>query len=168
MVAKLIDQRTAQLLDETGQVEPPVDVLAIAEHLGLRITYVASRPEFSGSLVRDRLVIEVNQAHHSNRQRFTIGHEIGHYELGHNAVSCRFDERSSRDPNRDNETQANSFSAYLLMPEPWVRSHFGRVRNDELSARFQVSPEAMWRRLESLDLLGLEPPIVRRRREDFE
>ncbi|MCC6269500.1 MAG: ImmA/IrrE family metallo-endopeptidase [Dehalococcoidia bacterium] len=156
-----------EILAEHGTESAPVDVEEIARWLGLSVVRVSAAASFSGRLVRDRLLLEVNRGHHPHRQRFTIGHEIGHFVLNHSAVNCVFDDRSWGDPTMENESQAQSFSAALLMPEPWIRSKFRPGMNYKtLAIEFETSPEAMWRRLDELDLLGLERPIRQARVRD--
>ena len=148
--------RAQQLLAEQRVEDVPVDPEAIAKKLGLVIKWVDRGPQFHGQLRRERMVIEVSKRDHAHRQRFSIGHEIGHYMLDHNPVVCTFNERSAADPLRPNEHQANVFSAELLMPEAQVREHWRQSRDYKaIAEKFDVSPEAMWRRLEGLDLLGL-------------
>ena len=148
--------RARQVLAERHIEAAPVDPGAIARSLGLVIEWVDRGPKFDGQLRRERMVIEVSKLTHPHRQRFTICHEIAHFVLGHNPVVCTFNERSVSDPMRPNEHQANVFAAKLLMPEALVREHWRQLRDYRAVAEvFLVSPEAMWRRLDGLDLLGL-------------
>lgn len=147
-------------MERTGAGGPPVDVQAVARFVGLAVRFVPGPQSFSGRLIRERYLIEVNAAHHPHRQRFTIGHELGHFELKHNNVVCVQDDRSWNDPTRINERQASEFAAELLMPAQLVRSSWQELaQNKVMAERFNVSAEAMWRRLEALDLLGLDRRI---------
>src|SRR5947207_9307240 len=63
---------------------PPVDVAALAVAEGARIKREVLDADVSGLMVRGpdgRVSIGINREHHSNRQRFTIAHEIGHMLL---------------------------------------------------------------------------------------
>jgi Zn-dependent peptidase ImmA (M78 family) len=159
LVAQFIERKATELLKQAGQDAPPIDPMKVAEHLGLRVAYTSLSKGLSGRLFPDRLLIEVNEAEHRHRQRFTIGHEIGHFVLGHSQVFCRFDDRSSDDPTRPNERQANWFSTCVLMPEALVRQSWARHGDaKKVAAEFEVSELTMWRRLDSeLNLLGLQP-----------
>jgi len=96
------------------------------------------------------------------RRRFTIGHELGHWELhrdGQRALFCRrtkVDETVPAPPapspepvDADIEEEASRFAAALLMPA-WllVREH-ARVGGDveRLCAAFNASAAAMGRRV---------------------
>lgn len=153
--------RTAEaLLANAGALDAPIDLVTVARYCGLSIRPVPGAPNFSGRLVPEQFVIEVNQVHHPHRQRFTIGHELGHFELKHSGVVCVQDSRSWSDPTRINERQANEFSAALLMPADLVRAAWRELaHNGKVAERFNVSDQAMWLRLEALDLLGLDRPL---------
>ncbi len=168
-------ERAAQeLLDRHGIVEPPTPVEDLAAGNGI----VVIREPFeddgvSGVLIREpsRIMIIVNAANALVRQRFTIAHEIGHFELhqgdvyldGRARVNFR-DGLSSMATDRE-EIEANAFAAALLMPAACIRSAFETaVRNatisseDELAellgARFNVSRQAMLIRLTNLGLVA--------------
>lgn len=153
-------QRARALLQQLRITQLPVDVEGVAQACGLVVEYVARGKGFNGRLLRKRMVIEVEQSIHPHRQRFTISHEIGHYVLGHSSVFCASDDRSTSDPRRINEYEANVFASELLMPDAWVREHWQRLRDIQAMAEaFHVSTEAMFRRLDAAGLLGLERPL---------
>lgn len=132
----------------------------------------------SGVLVinDDHGVIGINQTDALVRQRFTIAHEIGHFELhrGQNRVFIdrQFDKveaffrdtRSAEGMERQ-EVEANAFAACLLMPKRLVqlairRKDFRFDLGDEdvalapLAALFQVSRQAMSFRLSNLGIFA--------------
>ena len=93
------------------------------------------------------------------RRRFTIGHELGHWELhrdGQRSLFCRrpsVDE--TPDPDADDiEEEASRFAAALLMPAWLVVREHARVGGDveALCAQFNASNAAMSRRV--ADLFG--------------
>lgn len=123
--------------------------------------------------------IMVNKAHHPNRQRFTIAHEIGHLVLHHNsgdrlfidthlrayqrrgsATSGAYEEPGSTTTPAE-EREANQFASALLMPRAAILARTdGREFWDELdvaalAAEFGVSEQAMTIRLRQLDVLEL-------------
>ncbi|OGO52535.1 MAG: hypothetical protein A2148_08555 [Chloroflexi bacterium RBG_16_68_14] len=160
MSEELCRRRAREALQEQGITEPPVRAEAVARGHGLVIDYVSRGRGFSGRLLRERRVIEVEQSTHPHRQRFTVAHELGHYILGHSPVSCVFDDRDISDPRRINEFQANVFASELLMPETWIRERWRELGDMKaMAAEFDVSPEAMFRRLDSAGLLNLERPL---------
>lgn len=158
MSADYCRARARELLAQFNVTEPPVDVGALAGELGLTIRLVRRGQGFDGRLLRERMVIEVEESKSRTRQRFTIAHEMGHFVLNHNPGLCSVNDRSIADPTRTNERQANVFGSELLMPEPWVRERWRQLRRiPEMAAAFAVSEEAMTYRLDDLDLLGLPP-----------
>ncbi len=160
MGEELCRARARELLDQLDIEEPPVDVEGVAGSLGLQVNKVSRGMGFRGRLLRERMVVEVEQSTHPHMQRFTIAHEVGHWVLGHNSVVSVFNDRSTYDPRRINDRQANVFASELLMPEVWVRAHWAKLRNSqEMAKLFCVSPEAMFYRLEDLNLLGLDPRL---------
>jgi len=101
------------------------------------------------------------------RRRFTIGHELGHWELhrpgARGAVFCRHasvaegeaeagpDAVAVRPPVPEPEEEANVFAAALLMPAHLIRRYY-RPNGDfhELCRRFGASGAAMGRRLHAV------------------
>ena len=158
MSSEFCHLKAQEILERLGITEPPVDVEAIAKDHGLSVRRVIRSNSFSGQLVRERMRIEVNQKHARQRQRFTIAHELGHFVLSHSPAVSVFDDRTITDPSSTNERQANAFAAGLLMPEGLVRDWWIKLRNiEKMANRFDVSSEAMYYRLDGLDLLGLPP-----------
>lgn len=137
----------------------PVDPLALARQLGIRVQIVPLPPDQSGNIVLppdDAPVISLNRGDALNRQRFTCAHEIGHYiRRGAGEVTDRSftDYRSTLaglGVNRE-EIYANQFAAALLMPAHLVT----RWRSEGLSSlarRFGTSTQAMELRFRNLRL----------------
>lgn len=110
-----------QLLAES----PPFNMRAVASTFGLHWSeddprYSADSeisPESDG-----RVVLRVNKSRPETRQRFSIGHEIGHtlfpeYEL---SVQCRkATDRTWADSNDLIETLCDAAASELLFPTPW-------------------------------------------------
>ncbi len=144
-----IEAGTQVLLAEYGRkygeiLKPPIPVEEILEaHLGLDFAFddlpvVLKEPEVLGATwFRDRKV-KVDESldptvfpSKLGRYRFTVAHEVGHWELHRhlflsaegqaamfegkdNPIICRSDDNSSL------EWQADSFAGYLLMPKGMV------------------------------------------------
>ncbi len=109
-----------QLLQELGITEPEeIDLEAIAWHVGATV----KRRILDGCEARivgagDRAIITVNSASARVRQRFSIGHEIGHwrYHRGRSLV-CGSEEIGGRGGGGSPlEREADAFAADLLMP----------------------------------------------------
>lgn len=98
-------------------------------------------------------VMTVNSNHPKVRQRYTLGHELGHY-LNHrksvksfeDSVFFRSNQKSSM------EYMADQFAARLLMPESEIYTLLkkGVKTVKEMASMFDVSLEAMKYRLEQL------------------
>lgn len=94
-------------------------------------------------------VIRVKSDMHRGRKRFTIAHEIGHYQLHPKLRLSHSDESSSfriwNDANE--EAEANMFAAELLMPEFLFRPRMGKddpslATMDRLAEEFKTSTMA--------------------------
>jgi Zn-dependent peptidase ImmA (M78 family) len=178
---KQIREKARQLFQECGITKAPVDVEKIAALKGIEIKRTQQRDDISGFLLRQRedvsgffpnqsatTVIGVNTWHHPNRQRFTIGHELGHFVLHkHNelhvdrfAVKLRSDASSTGEDTE--EVEANRFAAELLMPFDFLSADLNELAPNgeltervmqQLAKRYKVSVSAMQNRLRSLGLI---------------
>jgi len=165
-----IQQQAKALLDRLGIDAPPVPVERIAKELNASLRFSPLDDQLSGMVyVKDgQPIIGVNALHHPNRQRFTIGHEIGHLIL-HRAEIMREIHVDKGFPMlmRDSvssagvseiEIEANTFAAELLMPAPFLaRSLDGDpidIDDDgavsALAKEYKVSPSVMRFRLGNL------------------
>ena len=109
-----------RVLRELGITDPrEIDLEAIAWHLGARI----KRCELDGCEARiigrrDRAIIRVNRSSRPRRQRFSIGHELGHwhYHRGRMLI-CRSEDIGNRQQGTARlERVADSYAADLLLP----------------------------------------------------
>ncbi len=163
------EKRAEQLLVKARIDAAPVPVEQVANHLGIKVESTDLGEDCSGVLVRkhNRAVIGVNWAHHSNRRRFSIAHEIGHFVLHKDdtyvdkGYRVNFRDLEAGSGTRKEEIEANAFAAALLMPEEWVRDAFKQqpfdlTEDDSLEAlakKFEVSTQAMTYRLIKLQLI---------------
>jgi Zn-dependent peptidase ImmA (M78 family) len=164
------ETEAARLLAESGQIDLPIDVEAIAAHLDVQIVLERLDKSVSGMLYRDgdHVVIGVNSAHPERRQRFTVAHELGHLVLHKGRplvvdhVRVNFRDATSSAASDSEEIQANAFAAELLMPRDRVLAD-ARPLLQEVSASeavvlrdladgYKVSVEAMDYRLTNLGL----------------
>lgn len=151
----------------------PVDVEAMADALGLNVSYQPLADNISGKIEHDlwddEFKITVNSKHHPRRRRFTIAHEIGHYVLHADMIGDGIiDDALYRSHHSDKvERQANVYAASLLMPAPLVRSKFsaGVDTAAEMARLFEVSESMARIRLEELGLVApahlaeVPPPV---------
>ena len=109
-----------ELLKELGVRSPEdLDIEAVAEYCGATIRY---RPllgcEARVMGYKDRAIITVNANSKRPRQRFSAGHELGHWMRDRGTVAFKCDEQNFvRDWSLDNpEYRANRFASDLLLP----------------------------------------------------
>lgn len=130
------------------------------------------KPEISGVIYFDAsnnaFNIVVNEDKPATRIQFTIAHELGHYFL-HSDIIKKQEAIVDGDYSLDGEnilyrldnyetnrleTEANNFSANLIMPKKFVIKAWGKLQNVEECAKvFNVSVSAMSIRLEKLGLI---------------
>jgi Zn-dependent peptidase ImmA (M78 family) len=163
-----------RLIERLGIPGPPVKVDEIAASLGLKVIRADLGDEVSGLLVSDGIEAKicVQRSDSRARQRFTIGHEIGHHYLRHqfeSGVHVHVDKGnfiSERGPRAADgvdprEIEANQFAACLLMPSKFVHAKVKELGGGplldqhvtRLAKEFQVSEQAMTIRLTTLGLL---------------
>ncbi len=154
-------QRAArEVLEQAGVKGPPVDVDAVTTLCGARVLYEKFDDALSGLLIAldGWAVVGVNEAHAAARQRFTIGHELGHYVLGHHDrfhIDLGPDAAYGHPPGYDwqSERAANLFAADLLMPGDFLMEALEKSQSTPgLAHQFGVSELAMGYRLLNLGL----------------
>lgn len=107
---------------------------AVAMEMGAKIVEIDS-DTYDGVLVR---VADTNRGRIGissripveGRKRFTAAHELGHYVLGHGSevIQCRPKEIETWDPKvRQDEREANTFAAEVLMPSAVIRPLIART-----------------------------------------
>ena len=157
MAACNAKSKAMEVLKEHWNYQLPVDPIAIASALGVEVLKSPSIG-VDGAFIEEngRKAIVLREFSNSNRERFTIAHELGHACLGHGF--------SLRDPSVDydltnfnpEERDANYFAAELLMPEPVLRHVvIERKITDlaELCKLFGVSSAALSIKLKSSGLI---------------
>ncbi|QIO59221.1 ImmA/IrrE family metallo-endopeptidase [Rhizobium leguminosarum] len=131
--AEHIKRSAQEILEQIGYKSGPVDlgkicsVLSIDLHFSQQVVQDEDGTLILGSANFDRNSIQINVHANSNRERFTIGHEIGHFCLKHK-MYLRSETIVERDLLIDFETddnfnydrlefQANAFSSELILPD---------------------------------------------------
>lgn len=142
---------------------PPVDVEGLAKACGLTVAYVDVAGKLSGQLYPDPDVLEISvntRGRSVQRQRFTLGHELGHWQFKHHLLgplppdtlgyAGAFEDEGPSEGRSPIEIEANTFAAELLMPSPWLRKLPKPLKAglpDQLAAEYRVSREAMFYQL---------------------
>ena len=94
-----------------------------------------------------RYIIFYNEEEKMERVRFSIGHELGHYLLGHDFNLPKGDQYDRQ------EVETNFFAAQLLMPEQILKEFQKRsavINKQFLMTAFGVSEKAAIKRIETL------------------
>lgn len=128
------------VLGQIPGLEPPIPVEEIARALGISEIKVQVLDGFEGMLLTDKVRsnggILANNRRGTNRARFTIAHELGHFLMEWHELSalggfqCRSEDmRESREDrqHRRQEAQANRFAIELLAPWTYVDRHMSRT-----------------------------------------
>jgi Zn-dependent peptidase ImmA (M78 family) len=149
------------LLKKYKITAPPVDVEDLARTCGLTVAYVDVAGSLSGQLYPELVEIAINKRGRSvQRQRFTIGHELGHWQFKHHMLgplppdtlgyAGAFEDEGASEGRSPMEIEANTFAAELLMPSPWLRKLAKPLKAgapDELAGQYDVSREALFYQL---------------------
>jgi Zn-dependent peptidase ImmA (M78 family) len=158
---QLAKELARKLLDELQIMAPAVDVDGVARSRGLTVLRLDLDSRVSGSLYPTRREIVVNTRDRTlGRQRFTIAHELGHWELRHWQMEAlpedtlgyggAFEGQGSSEGRSSVEVEANTFAAELLIPSKWIRRLKKPLTPDapsELAQQYAVSQEAMFYQL---------------------
>ncbi len=162
-------KRAQEVLAELDITRGPVAVGDIVRSKGITVRYVPLEADLSGMIfMKEGAVIIVNSLHHPNRQRFTLSHELGHFEMHMKEIGAEVhvdkkflafarDGNSSLGSDRK-EIEANRFAAELLVPQQFLiqelRGRIIDVENEnlvkELADNFQVSRQMMTFRIAEL------------------
>jgi Zn-dependent peptidase ImmA (M78 family) len=122
----------SEIMRQVPDMPIPVPIEEVARAVDITEIHRMETPDFEGGLItqperRDGMIL-VNAGGTLQRQRYTIGHEIGHYLMvSHQPPSaggpfiCQASDMTIRKADRDDraarmEMEANRFSAGMLMP----------------------------------------------------
>jgi len=120
-------QQPEDILKNIGIYDPDdIDLELVAYSLGAQVK-IASLSGCEGNIIgtSERAIITINSSADSTRQRFSLGHEIGHWvnDKGKNltyrcsAEDMRQHQIRRNDFRQHKEVRANKFSAELMMPK---------------------------------------------------
>ncbi|MBP9690991.1 ImmA/IrrE family metallo-endopeptidase [Candidatus Woesebacteria bacterium] len=142
-----IDAMIENLRMKTGLSFPEGNLVELAKSLGVEVyeSKFIKHDSIDGFLEypkksTDTPKIYLNKNRPSERKKFTLAHEIGHYLLHHDTKGkYRIDgmDYSQNDDETREETEANYFAASLLVPEEKLRSFLQFAKgNIELAAKY--------------------------------
>lgn len=132
---------------ENGALQAPIPIEKIALWAGFQVVFLSTVPgDFSALVSLSDNLIGINARHHHHRQRFSISHELGHILRKHPPES-----RCSTKEVALFNAEADLCASELLIPEKLLDEHIRKTQDPvELANIFDVSPEAMSRRIEFL------------------
>jgi Zn-dependent peptidase ImmA (M78 family) len=140
-----------ELLEELGITEPDeIDLEAIAAHVGATVIAEAlAGVEATLVGAGERAIITVSASSSAPRQRFSIGHELGHWmhDRGRAQFSCSERAQNGSFLSSDPESLANRYATELLLPEYMVKPRLAKQpltlnTVQALAATFNVSMTA--------------------------
>lgn len=144
-------QKTTELLNRYAAGRFPVPVIEIASRLGIKVLADPNYPNDSNGHIeideKGNASIIVNDKQSPVRKRFTVAHEIAHFQYDMDYLK----EHGSIDRNgnaadatyRNREKRANEFAAQLLMPEEqFIQQWLALGSLEKVADYFSVSQDA--------------------------
>lgn len=153
-----IESLADELRINSGFEDGYINIEKIANDLGFDVFGTTfDDGNISGKVIHNDTTKEIYVADESyERQRFTIGHEIGHIILHHKAGETinEIDYRTSDKEFSRKEFQANAFASALLMPKENAVKIWNSLGDiDDFAEYFEVSKKAASIRLLNLGLI---------------
>ncbi len=160
-------QLAKAVIEQLPNIELPIPVREIAYALDIIEIKPITTKGFEGGLItfddKSSGSILINKNSFPRRQRFTIGHELGHYlnpwhdpgNAGKFMCASKdmvISQYKPNDTRQKMEVEANQFSAELLMPSKFFKAELKRLGAFEidhivfLSDKFEVSKKSIGRR----------------------
>ena len=134
----------------------PIPIEKIAEYNGFEIFDLDSLNANQNAIVyflneENRKLIGINKNYHVHNKRFSIGHELGHYFIGHPPES----ECTEEEVKLYNQ-EADEFSAEILMPLNLLKSKIKELKDaKKVASLFLVSEQALWIKIKNQNLINL-------------
>ena len=159
-----IDDVVESVRVKTRMSYPDSNLLDVAEKLGVKVYYLdfskfkSEKKEINGVINWKKedgkepyAEIYINKDFPSERKKFTLAHELGHYMLHPNEMKLRVDVYDYSKDSKESveESEANYFAASLLMPRDEFEKVLGVSNGDlRITAKyFGVSMRAAETRL---------------------
>jgi len=133
-----------------SKIEYEVPIIDITKYLGFHIENLDSMADHHSAIIYpDNMLIGLNKNHHEHRQRFSLGHELGHFLLKH-LPEFELSPEEIKTCNRE----ADEFSGELLVPLESLKRALKLTKNiSELANLYNVSQEVLTIRLLNQNLL---------------
>ncbi len=156
------DRHAEGLVQDLGITDPKdIDLDAIAHLLGVTVRYQPLKGCEALIVGRgQRAIVKINSDSSSERQRFSLGHELGHwhYHKGNMLYCAQDDIEVDARRARETELTADNYSASLLMPSHLFRPALAAKKRitwktiKELAGDFRCSPLATVLRVVDLNV----------------
>jgi len=153
-------QKARNVLQEYFLKNPPellpIPVREIAKFHGFEIYELKTMNKYQRAIKQDvpaegRKLIGLNANYHRHNQRFSIGHELGHHFLGHPP-----EEDCDEDQIKLFNSEADKFSAELLMPLDMLKKKLVELKDiSRIAKAFDVSEQALWIKISEQKLLSM-------------
>lgn len=147
-----------KMLDEFFRNSPPirlpVPILDVAKYYGFEIYPLDNLNTHQRALKfevpgEDRKLIGINSQYPLVNQRFSIGHELGHFYLAHPAEG-----ETDEDETKIYDKEADEFSAELLIPYNILKEKLiSGLKPKELAILFLVSEQALFIKIQNQNLI---------------
>ncbi|SRR6266851_702478 len=141
----MAERPAEELLRRLGITEPKqIDLDAIAWHLGAAVRY--RRMDSADATIigsERRAVISVNSSRIETRQRFSLAHEIGHWQR-HRGRILFCTPKDIGNPERsanDAERQADRYASDLILPPYLLRPRLENLQRLELAPLHKIAAE---------------------------
>lgn len=152
----MIPEKFARLVEEHLE-NTPVKLGSLAADLGLEVFKSTLSPGISGLIEPSDDApagyrIRLNRHEPTERQRFTLAHEIAHFLLHRQDIGAGVVDDTMYRSGLSNrkEVEANKLASQLIMPDKNIASARARVRHlpteeqvEKLAREFRVSAQAM-------------------------
>ena len=138
-------ERAEALVAEFG-IETPgeLEIEAIAFDSGVEVVYEAmSGCEASLVGYGNRAIATINPSNIRGRERFSVGHELGHWHLHRGrSFECRVDDPSANlSSDKTLEKEADTFAAHLLMPSALFKPAIAQIGQPNFQQLAKVADE---------------------------
>lgn len=149
-----------QVANQNGQItngQVDIEQIIRLQYPEILLEFKPLADDVSGELryAEENWHMIINIKHSKTRQRFTMGHELGHYVYHRRETSQFVDTLFYRQNQLKSsiEYMADEFASLILMPEALVKSSIEKGINSvaKLASTFNVSSEAMTYRLQNLN-----------------
>lgn len=159
---KKAETSALKILDENFITSWPIPVEELIEFHGLGLILSDfTDGEISGVIDLNKKYLYINSADSSQRRRFTIAHELGHWVLHqpelvtNKEIAVLYRRPLGTEENDRLEQEANCFAANLLVPEEMLRKAItdSKDKSDKYLAEiFNVSRSVIGYRRKFLDI----------------